>query len=522
MSAKAWSIREILEWTSGHLAQKGDEHPRLSAEMLLSSALNKTRVELYLNFDYILTPSELTCMHNLVVAREKHAPIQYIVGEAPFRHIVLKTSPHVLIPRPETELLVDFALQALNEASPSRHHFRVIEVGVGSGCIACSLAKESPDTEIYASDISASALALAQKNAARLKLSERIHFFETNITDDMPECLKGQVDVLISNPPYVPSKVISTLSDEVKLYEPTLALDGGEDGLDVFRKILNVAPQWLRPGAMFCVELFEDNVSQAQTLAREQGIWSSVSVLEDLAHHKRFLVARRKGDFSQMTTQEEEAAKARAAKIVTLDQDHPTAEVLARACDVFQHQGVVILPTDSVYGIGCVATPNNPAHERTFSIKHRDRAQTLPWLIGDIEDLTRYGKDVPAWAYALAERFWPGALTLVVHASDEVAAEYTHAQNHTIALRLPDSNLVRAICRELKSPLAITSANTHGQDAAIAGSSVEERLVDEVDLVLDSGRAPLAIASTIVDCTQDSAKILRIGAIDPHEIAACV
>ena len=273
---------------------------------------------------------------------------------------------------------------------------------------------------------------------------------------------------------------------------------------------------------MLCVELFEDNVSTAAALAEEQGIWQRIEVREDLAHHKRFLVAQRKGDFLQMTDQEQAQAQARAAKIITLDQNNPDARELARACDVFRHEGVVILPTDSVYGIGCVATPCNPAHERTFKIKHRDRAQTLPWLVGDVDALSRYGKDVPDWAFELAKRFWPGALTLVVKASDQVADEYTHPQNHTIALRLPDSNLVRDICRALGTPLAITSANTHGKDAAIAGSSVEERLIDEVDLVLDAGRAPLAIASTIVDCTQATAKILRIGAIDPHDIAACV
>lgn len=204
--------------------------------------------------------------------------------------------------------------------------------------------------------------------------------------------------------------------------------------------------------------------------------------------------------------------------VVSVSQDKPAIGVVSRAAFCLTNQGVLVMPTDSVYGIGCAALPNNPAHLRIFEIKHRDVAQTLPWLVADVNDLDRYGVDVPAWAHAMARQFWPGALTLVVKASPEVPPEYQRQGDQTIALRCPDSNLVRTLARMVGVPLATTSANTHGAPSATSGSSVEPRIVQEANLTLDAGPAPLAVASTIVDCTSDRPRILREGAIDSVEL----
>lgn len=206
--------------------------------------------------------------------------------------------------------------------------------------------------------------------------------------------------------------------------------------------------------------------------------------------------------------------------VVEVSQDKPALDVLTRATFCLANQGVLVMPTDSVYGIGCAATPGNPAHERIFEIKHRDRAQTLPWLVADASDLGRFGRDVPNWAHELARKYWPGALTLVVRASQEVPPEYCRAGDATIALRCPDSNLVRTLARMVGVPLATTSANTHGAPSATSGAGVEKRIVEEANLTLDAGPAPLAVASTIVDCTHDEPRILRAGAIDPNELLA--
>ena len=197
--------------------------------------------------------------------------------------------------------------------------------------------------------------------------------------------------------------------------------------------------------------------------------------------------------------------------VVRTNQASPSQETLAEAVATLRAGGVLVMPTDSVYGIGCAATPHNPAHERIFSIKHRDRAQTLPWLVADVADLTRYGRDVPAWAEEMARAHWPGALTLVARASEVVPAEY-RAADGTIALRVPDSNLVRALARVV-GPLATTSANTHGAEAATSGAGVELRIVEAADLTLDAGPAPVGIASTIVDATGEVPRILRQGAL---------
>lgn len=203
--------------------------------------------------------------------------------------------------------------------------------------------------------------------------------------------------------------------------------------------------------------------------------------------------------------------------VLHTSQSRPTRDALDEAGRVLRSGGVLVMPTDSVYGIGCAATPHNPGHERIFAIKQRERVQTLPWLVGDSGDLHVYGRDVPAWMDVLARELWPGALTLVVLASSAVPAEY-RAANGTIALRVPDSVLVRELaCRV--GPLATTSANTHGEVAATSGAAIEERIVEQADLTLDAGPAPVAVASTIVGCDDVGAPVVfREGAIPATRI----
>lgn len=206
--------------------------------------------------------------------------------------------------------------------------------------------------------------------------------------------------------------------------------------------------------------------------------------------------------------------------VLHASQVNPDGPTVARAAATLRDGGVVVLPTDSVYGICCAATPGNPAHGRIFDIKRRDRAQTLPWFVRGADDLLAYGRDVPAWACRLAERFWPGALTLVVRASDAVPAEYAQPADGgpTIALRAPGSALCLALVRELGCPLAQTSANTHGAAAATTGHGVEPAIVAAADLTLDGGAAPVGVASTIVDATGDAPRVLRAGAVSEADV----
>ena len=350
MSSQTWTVKRILEWTRGYLERKGDEHPRLSAEWLISDVTGLSRVQIYMNFDKPLTPAELDAMHDAVVRRGRGEPLQYVTGEMPFRQIVLHCERGVLIPRPETEVLVDAALEGVDAATltfpailgnvlePAEEEAagdddkvvslqgnrsaekddaadaqaaelvapaeppvlvgpgcRVLEVGTGTGCIALSIASERPGTRVVATDLSPQAVALATRNRDALGLEHAVTVVEGDLASAVDPDLMGTFSVLVSNPPYIPSAVVPTLPQEVIGYEPGLALDGGEDGLDVFRRILELALRALAPGGMLCCELFEDNVGTAAELVRVQGGWASAEVREDLTHRPRVLVAVREG-----------------------------------------------------------------------------------------------------------------------------------------------------------------------------------------------------------------------------------
>lgn len=350
MAEDTWTIKRMLEWTTGYLERRGDEHPRLSAEWLISAACGLTRVQIYMSFDRPLDDKELAAMHKGVVRRAKGEPLQYVTGEMPFRHIVVHCERGVLIPRPETEILVDAALEGVDAAiqagrvwpdvedrakardararetvdatveddisrrgidadmpaaeyailsAPVRKPYpagpRVLEVGTGTGCIALSIASERRGTHIVATDLSPTAVDLALRNRQALGLEDAVDVVECDLADGVERGLMGTFSALVSNPPYIPTGVLPTLPEEVVGFEPGLALDGGEDGLAVFRRLLELAPEALAPGGMLCVELFETTVARAAELVMAQPGWAKAEVREDLTHRPRVLVATREG-----------------------------------------------------------------------------------------------------------------------------------------------------------------------------------------------------------------------------------
>jgi release factor glutamine methyltransferase len=298
VAQEPWTTKRILDWTSGYLERKGDEHPRLSAEWLLADVTGLSRVELYVNFDRPLSPDELACMHAAIERRAAGEPLQYVTGEMPFRHIVLRCEKGVLIPRPETEILVDAALEGVDRAADvGADPARVLEVGTGTGCIALSIASERPGTEVVATDLSEEAVRLATRNCEALELGEVVSIVQTDLAADVDPSLMGSFSVLVCNPPYIPTSVLSEqVPAEVVDHEPALALDGGSDGLDVYRRLLGLAPVALAPGGMLAVELYEGSLDAAAALARAQGGWERVEICEDLTHRPRILVAVRKAE----------------------------------------------------------------------------------------------------------------------------------------------------------------------------------------------------------------------------------
>jgi release factor glutamine methyltransferase len=297
--AAQWTCGSVLNWTRQHFEKLGDPHPRVTAEWLLSAVTGKSRIELYLSFDEPMTKPELDAMHAAIERRVAGEPLQYVTGEMPFRHIILKCEPGVLIPRPETEILVDevlAGLKRLEAADPDAEKFRVLEIGTGTGCIALSIAQEDPKTSVVATDISPDAIKLATRNREALGLEDAVDIVECDLVSGLEPEDEGSFSVVVSNPPYIPSSVMPELPAEVAHFEPELALDGGADGLDVFRRILAEATPYLAPGGLLATELYEGHLDAAAGLARETGLFSDVSVVHDLNDKPRVLLAWKKAE----------------------------------------------------------------------------------------------------------------------------------------------------------------------------------------------------------------------------------
>lgn len=410
MANEIWTIKRCLEWTKEYLAERGEEHPRLSAEWLLCAATGLARIDLYMRMDETLDAAQLETMHAAVVRRAKGEPLQYITGSTQFRMIDVACAPGVLIPRPETEMLVEEVLnyldaEVLSPEAAARHRVelpwndeveqarkaeaaladerataerravnltaadeaalgsdvlgsrayaeeladreaeeaaaqaaeveametpepeldeygiaiegndqqttpaqdaaeanvpapaeprtaRVLEVGCGTGCISLSLAWERRGhVTCTATDIEPRAIDLATKNRDALGLtSDEVAFSLTNLVSSIPREEWGTFDVLVSNPPYIPTDVMRSLPHEVKDFEPDLALEGGADGLDIFRRLLNAAPYMLRAGGLFACELYEGALDAAAELCRQAGL-SDVRIVRDLTDRPRIVRA---------------------------------------------------------------------------------------------------------------------------------------------------------------------------------------------------------------------------------------
>jgi release factor glutamine methyltransferase len=287
LAERVWTVKDALDWTVEFLGRKNDEHPRRSAEWLLSSATGLSRVELYAYHDRPLSPEERARYRALVAKRAEGMPLQYATGEMPFRHLVVHVEPGVFIPRPETEVLVDVALEHIaGMAEP-----RVIDLCTGSGCVAVSIATEHPDARVWAVELGKTAFGTACRNALHAGVADRVQVVHGDLFDPLPAELLGTIDFIVSNPPYVPSADLPDLPAEVLGFEPHEALDGGADGLDVFRRIADGAGRWLTPGGGLAIELDSGRVADAAALL-EAG-FEGVMVRKDLTGRDRLVYARK-------------------------------------------------------------------------------------------------------------------------------------------------------------------------------------------------------------------------------------
>lgn len=395
MAEEVWTVRRILGWIEGYLQDRGDANPWLSAQWLVSDALGVGRIDLFMDPERPLSDEERAMLRDYTRRRGAGEPLQYITGTTDFRFITVQVEHGVLIPRPETEVLVSEALAQVDaaravkqarleaaqramikdlaldidtcsieaaaeedvvsagdangdgtlahgatvatggcaargkeshntqdepfandvEATSSAQDAKrapvpqendegtpegtketpqllAVDLCTGSGCIACALATEIPHARVIATDIDPKAVHLAQRNARALGVDDRVQVLECNLGQGIAADDMGAFDLIISNPPYIPTKVLSTLDGEVTQYESALALDGGEDGLDIFRDILPFAQQALASHGVLAVELHETCLDSAAELAKRAG-FTEVSIARDLASRPRVLTARK-------------------------------------------------------------------------------------------------------------------------------------------------------------------------------------------------------------------------------------
>lgn len=279
----ARSIQDTLTRAIALLRGSGIETPQMDAELLLASAMECARLDLISHPEKALTDRQLSHFEEMLARRARRCPLAYLTGSREFYGISIEVSDAVLVPRPETELLVDQAVRRLGDAP-----VRVADVGVGSGAIAVALAVSLPNATVFGTDISTDALEVAGRNVAKHHLTDRVRLFCGDLVDPLA-ALQIEFDAIVSNPPYVPMGDIPTLQPEVSQWEPRTALDGGEDGLDVIRRLIPAAAQLLRPAGFAAIEIGMGQAEAVRRIAAEAG-YSGTEVASDLAGIERVVV----------------------------------------------------------------------------------------------------------------------------------------------------------------------------------------------------------------------------------------
>ncbi len=512
---ESWTIGRLLETASTYLKDKGSPSARLDAELLLADTLHLERIELYTQHERPLAPQEVASYRTLVARRANREPVAYIRGRAYFRHICLEVRPGVLIPRPETEELVDLALATLRRrppwgdlprntaatGSPARLEMPLVaDVGTGSGAIALSLAQEA-GVRVLAIDDSPAALEVAGANARSLGLEERVILRPGDLLTGVPESV---LHMVVSNPPYVRSGDIPSLAPDVRLFEPIVALDGGPDGLDYYRRLVPDAARALRPGGTLLLEVGEDQAGAVSELALAAG-FVLVSAHKDLSRKDRIVEASLPG------------------ALVQAAEDLGEAET--RALRTALEVGAVIgVPTDTVYGVAA-RWDLAAGIRRLFAAKQRSPEQPVAVLFSSIDSIRAALPDLDAAAQRVLTALLPGPYTFVV--STSVSRPDHVGTLDSLGVRIPDHPDLLRLLAAVDMPLAATSANLTGLPDASVAEDVDPAVLAHCSLAIvpapGSGRVA-GIASTVVDLRPLAdggvPTVLREGAVSRDEVMA--
>ena len=289
MPNKIWSVVDLLDWTTGYFQQHDIPNPRLDAEVLLAHLLRKSRLQLYLHFEMPVFQEHLTPFRELIKKRIAHTPVGYLTNRKEFMSLDFYVDERVLIPRPETEQLVETVLTTETDKFQ-----RLLELGTGSGVIATSLAVQQPEWEIVATDISEPALAVARENAETHACAAQIKFLSGDLFEPIAAISTNedaQFDWIVCNPPYIKNTERDTLSPDVRDHEPEIALFAGDDGLDVIRRLIAEAPKYLAPGGKLILEIGATQAGPVQTLLDAESAYAMSKLFKDYAGKERIILA---------------------------------------------------------------------------------------------------------------------------------------------------------------------------------------------------------------------------------------
>jgi len=462
----AWTIASLLSVSAEFLSTRGSSSPRLDAELLLGEALGLERIRLFTEFDRPLNDAEVGAYRALIARRARHEPVAYILGRANFRYLKLEVTPDVLIPRPETEELVDAVRAWLRErplVPPEPAGVpRVADVGTGSGAIALSLAQEE-QVRVLGTDVSPAALAVAARNRDALGLGDLVEFRETDLLTGVEP---GSLRVVVSNPPYVSLPEYGDLGPDIRDFEPPLALRGGPDGLDCYRRLLPQAAAALGPGGALFVEVGDTQASAVAGLAQEAG-FAQTSTTKDLSGKERIISAVMPGTL----------------RIRVDDLDAAAVATLAGSLAAGAILGV---PTDTVYGLA--AAWNSPTGvRRLFDAKGRDEERPLAVIFPSVVAVKAALPDLDPPTVRVLEDLLPGPYTFVV--STAVERLRLVGTETSLGVRVPADAALLSLLAALDLPLATTSANLSGGPDAATADEVDPVLLTHCIAAVDAGGA---------------------------------
>ena len=288
---ETWTIQKLLNWTAGYLSERGVESARLSAELLLSHVLGLKRIELYTKFDRLVAKEQLDKLHDLVKRAGQNEPIAYLVGKSEFYGLELNVTAECMIPRPETELLVERAIKLLRTRTGRQ---LVCDLCTGCGCIAVAIAKNFGNAKIVATDICDAALAAAASNVEKHNLKDRIELLCGDLFDPLvPQLDTGKFDLIVCNPPYVSIAEFEKLPVNIKDYEPRKALLAGADGLDIYRRICEKVDTFLKPDAVLMLEIGYSQGQALRGLLEQADCFSEITIEKDLNNNDRIAIAKK-------------------------------------------------------------------------------------------------------------------------------------------------------------------------------------------------------------------------------------